>query len=140
MSHSFAVPAIQQFLANKDVVILATLQKNGAPLAMPMWFVFDTEGLSMVTVADSQKVHNLRRDRRVCVVAESGTRGAEVRGVSIQGHVEFLEHIEAYQPIVTRLLRKYDPQLATLWGGTTLPSNRLVFRIVPEKVHSWGLD
>jgi nitroimidazol reductase NimA-like FMN-containing flavoprotein (pyridoxamine 5'-phosphate oxidase superfamily) len=140
MSHSFAAPALQQFLAHKDVVILATLQKNSAPLAMPMWFVCDTDGLAMVSVADSQKVRNLRRDRRVCVVAESGTRGTEVRGVSIQGYVEFLEHTQAYQPVVTRLLRKYDPQLATLWGGTTMPSNRVVFRIVPEKVHGWGLE
>ena len=140
MSTPFRSPTIQQFLAGKDVVILTTLQKNGAPLAMPMWFVADVDGLSMISVADTQKVRNLRRDGRVCVVAESGTRGAEIRGVSIQGHVVFLEEVLAYQPVVTRLLQKYDPHLANLWGGTTKPLNRVVFRVVPEKVYGWGLD
>jgi hypothetical protein len=83
---------------------------------------------------------NLRRNRQVCVVAESGTRDAEVRGVIIQGHVEFLEHAAGSQPVVTRLLRKYDPQPAALWGRTSMPPSRVVFRIVPEKAYSWGLD
>jgi PPOX class probable F420-dependent enzyme len=140
MPTSLADPAIQQFLTSKDVVILATLQRDGAPLAMPMWFLADSECLYMVSIADTQKVRNLRRDRRVCVVAESGTRSTEIRGVTLQGRVEFLEHADAYQPVVARLLQKYDPHLATLWGGTTMPSNRIVFRMIPDKVHSWGLE
>jgi PPOX class probable F420-dependent enzyme len=130
---------VQNFLPNKDIAILATLQQDGAPLAMPMWFVVDTEHLWMVSMADTQKVRNLRRDCRVCVVVESGTRGAEIRGVSIQGQVEFLTQADAYQPVVERLLRKYEPHLASLWGGTTMPANRVVFQILPTKVHSWGL-
>lgn len=140
MPTRLADPAIQQFLHSKEVVILATLQKGGAPLAMPMWFVADPDRLFMVSVADTQKVRNLRRDGRVCVVAESGARGAEIRGVSIQGGVAFLEHAEAYQPVVTRFLQKYEPHLARLWGGTTMPPNRVVFQIVPDQVHSWGLE
>jgi len=26
-----------------------------------------------------------------------------------------------------------------LWGGRAMPSNRVMFRIVPERVKSWGL-
>ncbi len=139
MPVSLADPAIQQFLSNKDVVSLSTLQKDGAPLAMPMWFLADPTCLYMISVANTQKVRNMRRDPRVCVVAESGTPGAEIRGVTIQGHVEFLEHPAKYQPIIARQLRKYDPHLATLWRGTTMPPDRVVLRIVPEAVHSWGL-
>jgi nitroimidazol reductase NimA-like FMN-containing flavoprotein (pyridoxamine 5'-phosphate oxidase superfamily) len=135
-----ADPAIQQFLSTKDVVILSTLQKDGAPLAMPMWFLADPTYLYMISVANTQKVRNVRRDPRVCVVAESGTRGVEIRGVTMQGSVAFLEHPEEYQPIVALLLRKYDPHLAILWRGTRMPPDRVLFRIVPETVHSWGLE
>ena len=139
MPTSLADPVTQKFLASKDIVVLATLHKNGAPLAMPMWFLADSESLYMVSMVDTQKVQNLRRDGRVCVVAESGTRGAEIRGVTLQGHVEFLEQPEACQPVVTRLLQKYHPHLATLWGGTVMPPNRIVFRIIPNQVTRWGL-
>ena len=67
---------IQAFLAARQVVVLATVQPDGAPLAMPMWFLHDPASLTMITVADTQKVRNLRRDARVCVVAEWGETGA----------------------------------------------------------------
>jgi hypothetical protein len=57
----------------------------------------------------------------------------------IQGHIDFVEEPEAQRPIVERLLQKYDPDLARLWGGRTMPPNRVLFRIEPEKVRSWGL-
>ena len=69
--------------------VLATVQADGAPLAMPMWFLHGAETLTMISVADTQKVRNLRRDARVCVVAED-VAGGEVRGVTVQGRVEFL--------------------------------------------------
>lgn len=133
-------PHIHAFLASKDVVILATIHQNGAPLAMPMWFYADTDALYMVTMAATQKVRNIRRDARVCVVAESGTRGAEVRGVTVQGRAVSVDGGNEAQRVVTQLLQKYDPHLATLWGGATMPPNRVLLRIVPEQLHSWGLE
>ena len=130
---------IQQFLATKEVAILSTIQRSGAPLAMPMWFLHTPEALYMISVDGLQKVRNLQRDPRVCVVAEAGNRGAEIRGIIIQGHAEFLTDPAARRPIVEQLLRKYDPDLARLWGGLSMPHNRVLFRIVPDQVHSWGL-
>src|SRR5258707_169838 len=62
--------AIQGFLATREVVVLATVQADGAPLAMPMWFLHGPSTLTMISVAETQKVRNLRRDARVCVLAE----------------------------------------------------------------------
>ena len=139
MPEQLTDPCIQGFLATKEVVVLSTVQRNGAPLAMPMWFLHMPQALYMISVDGLQKVRNLRRDPRVCVVAEAGDRGAAIRGVVIQGHIEFMEDPEQRRPIVERLLRKYDPDLARLWGGRTMPPNRVLFSIEPEKVRSWGL-
>jgi PPOX class probable F420-dependent enzyme len=139
MPERLADASIQGFLATKEVVVLSTVQRSGAPLAMPMWFLHTPEALYMISVEGLQKVRNLRRDPRICVVAEAGNRGAAIRGVAIQGRVEFVEDPEQRRPIVARLLQKYDPDLARLWGGRVIPPNRVLFRIVPEKVRSWGL-
>jgi PPOX class probable F420-dependent enzyme len=139
MPEQLADARIQGFLATKEVVVLSTVQRSGAPLAMPMWFLHMPDALYMISVDGLQKVRNLRRDPRVCVVAESGNRGPAIRGVAIQGHVEFVEDPEQQRPVVERLLRKYEPDLARLWGGGKIPPNRVLFRIIPEKVRSWGL-
>ncbi len=52
---------IQGFLATKDVVVLATVQADGAPLAMPMWFLHDPAALTMISVDATQKVRKWRR-------------------------------------------------------------------------------
>jgi PPOX class probable F420-dependent enzyme len=139
MPEQLSDPRIQRFLATKEVVVLCTIQRSGAPLAMPMWFLHTPQALYMISVDGLQKVRNLRRDPRVCVVAESGNRGAAIRGVVIQGHVVFVQEPEQRLPIVERLLQKYDPDLARLWGGRAMPPNRVLFCIEPDRVRSWGL-
>jgi PPOX class probable F420-dependent enzyme len=130
---------IQDFLATKSVIVLATLQADGAPLAIPMWFIHDPDTLTMISVANTQKVRNLERDCRVSVVAEAGT-GSDIRGVTIQGRAEFLRsESDERGRLVDRLLRKYHPNLEHRWGGRALPQDRVIFRIVPQRVTTWGL-
>src|SRR5262245_52523918 len=135
----FEAARVQEFLAAREVVVLATVQADGSPLAMPMWFLHDPTALTMVSVAGTQKVRNLHRDPRVCVVAESGSRG-EVRGVSIQGRAQFLSESPQQRALVERLLEKYRPHLERRWGGRAMPPDRVMFTIMPSRVRSWGLD
>jgi len=132
-------PEVQRFLATKQVVILATVRPDGAPLAMPMWFIHDPAALTMISVDDLAKVRNLRRDPRVCVVAEAGTRG-DIRGVIVQGRVAFLPDGAERRTLVERFHARYDPDLARLWGGHAMPANRVMFRIAPARVRTWGLQ
>ena len=131
--------AVQRFLATKEVVVLATVQADGAPLAMPMWFLQDPAALTMISVAGTQKVRNLHRDPRVCVIAEGGVTG-DVRGVSVHGLAEFLSDGPERRALAERFVEKYRPYLERRWGGRAMPADRVMFRIVPSRVRSWGLD
>jgi PPOX class probable F420-dependent enzyme len=130
--------AIQKFLATKQVALLATVQADGAPLAMPMWFLHDAATLTMISVEGTQKVRNLRHDPRVCVVAEAGGGGEDIRGVTVTGRAEFLADGAERRALIERFHEKY-PRLSHLWGGRGMPANRVMFRIAPERVKSWGL-
>ena len=133
-------PKIQAFLATKYVVVLATVNPDGSPLAMAMWFLHDSDALTMISVDNLGKVRNLRRDPRVCVVAETGTIGDDqIKGVAVRGRAEFLSDSPARQRLIERILGKYAPQLEKYWNGRVMPDNRVMFRIVPEHVRAWGL-
>ena len=138
MTERLADERLQRFLATKDVVVLATLQPDGSPLAMPVWFLHRPDGLIMISEADTQKVRNVRRDPRVCVVADGGTL-ADIQGVIVQGRVEFLPESPERREFARALLEKYRPELGRLWGSNTMPPDRVMFRIVPTRVRSWGL-
>ena len=138
-SRTLADLAVQSYLATKEVVVLATLQADGSPLAMPMWFLHDSTALTMISVDDLQKVRNLRRDPRVCVAAESVGPAGDIKGVVVQGRAEFLSDTPERRALVDRFLAKYDPRLAKLWNGRAMPPDRVMFRITPSKVRAWGL-
>ena len=132
--------AIQRFLATRDVVVLATAQADGAPLAMPMWFLHAPATLTMISVDGLQKVRNVRRDSRVCVVAEAVDDRGGIRGMVLRGRAEILGDGPERDALVARFLEKYRPRLEGLWGGRAMPPNRVMFRIVPAHVRSWGLE
>ena len=136
---SLDAPGVQRFLATREVVVLATLGLDGAPLAMPMWFLHDPATLTMISVEGTQKVRNLRRDPRVCVVAESVTDTGAICGVTVQGRAEFLADGPERRALVARFLAKYDPRLERLWNGRQMPPDRVMFRIAPTHVKSWGV-
>jgi PPOX class probable F420-dependent enzyme len=129
---------IQRFLTTKEVVVLATVQADGAPLAMAMWFLHDPAALTMISVAGTQKIRNLRRDPRVCVVAEGGSREKPC-GVAVHGRVEFLADGPERRALAERFVEKYRPYLERRWGGRAMPADRVMFRIVPARVRGWGL-
>ena len=133
-----AAPAVQAFLASREVAVLATLNPDGSPLATAMWFLADAEALTMLSVDGLAKVRNLRADPRVAVVAEAGERGT-ARGVAVQGRAEFLADGPARRALVERFHARYDPDLARLWKGRAMPPDRVMFRIIPTQVRTWGL-
>ena len=129
---------IQRFLATREVVVLSTIQADGSPLAMPVWFWHDRDAITMISEAATQKVRNLRRDPRVCVVAESGTR-EDARAVIIGGRAEFVPDSPARRALVRALLDKYRPHLERRWRGDAMPPDRVMFRVDPAWVRTWGM-
>src|SRR3989442_13727370 len=105
MSATLADPKIQAFLATKYVVVLATVNPDGSPLAMAMWRLSDHDSLTMISVANLAKIRNLKRNPRVCVVAETGTIGDDqIKSEAISGRAGFLGHSPAGRKLAERFL------------------------------------
>lgn len=137
---TFDDPRVQHYLSGKEIVILGTINPDGTPLLTAMWFLSDPSALTLISVDALQKVRNLRRDPRLHIVAESGTRGDAIKGVAVRGRAEFLADTPERRALATRLLDKYHPHLAQYWGGRAMPADRVMFRVVPQQVRAWGLD
>lgn len=133
---TFASPPVQRLLAERTVAVLSTLNPDGAPLAAAMWFVHDLERIAMVSEARTQKVRNMRRDPRVCVVVEASGGGS--RCVTVQGRAAFVGD-DAQACLVDALLARY-PGIVERWGGRAFPADRVLFEVAPQTVFYWGQD
>jgi PPOX class probable F420-dependent enzyme len=139
-SERLADRKIQAFLGTREVVVLAMVGSDGGPQAAPMWFLHTPDALFMISVDGLPKVRSLQRDPRVAVAAETTTPEGGIRGLSIKGRVEFLADSDERRQLAERFLQKYHPRLEGLWRSRVMPGNRVMFRITPERVRSWGLE
>ena len=133
----FASELVQDYLTGKDVGVLATSNPDGSPLAMPMWFIHDSDGFALVSQADDMKVSNMRRDPRVGFVVESGS-GDSIACIIVQGSVTFLSNKSDRSRVGALFIDKYGLYMERRWGGLSVPESRALFLIQPSRIKVWG--
>lgn len=129
-----------RYLREAKTIILCSIDAQGYPHAVAMWFDVDPDGsVLMTTYAKSQKIRNLRRNPKVTLLAETGTTYDQLKGVMIRGRAELIEDVERCTKLLVRIHLKM--------GGESLPGiedairerarKRILVRIVPERSSSW---
>ena len=82
---------IEAFLdAGRDLQV-ASINADGTPHLVTMWYVVRDGDVAFWTYGKSQKVVNLKRDPRLTVLVATGDVYEELRGVSIAGTAEIIE-------------------------------------------------
>jgi PPOX class probable F420-dependent enzyme len=76
--------------AGRDLQV-ASINADGTPHLVTMWYEIDGGDLCFWTYGKSQKVVNLRRDPRLTVLVATGAVYEELKGVSITGTAEIAE-------------------------------------------------
>ena len=90
---------IRAFLQEQRIVQIATIDHDGWPHLIAMWYVMIHDQIAFWTYAKSQKVVNLRRDDRLTCLVETGERYDELRGVQIKGRAIISDDRETVQRI-----------------------------------------
>ena len=81
----------QALLASSRKLQLATLNPDGTPHLVTMFYVMQDGQIAFWTYRASQKARNLARDPRVTCLVEDGDNYFELRGVQVMGTVGCVE-------------------------------------------------
>src|SRR5690349_10840758 len=76
---------VAAFLAEQHLLQLATIDHDGWPHLVTMWYALLDGQIAFWTYAKSQKAVNLRRDQRLTCLIETGDDYPDARGVQIKG-------------------------------------------------------
>ncbi len=85
---------LMSYLLSCKSLQLATLNPDGSPHLATMWFGVLGDDIVMWTQRTSVKARNLRHDPRVACLVESGDDYTSLKGLTVTGHVEFVEDEE----------------------------------------------
>jgi len=131
---------ISAFLAQQRSLQVASINKDGTPHLVTMWYGFIDGNIVFWTYAKSQKVANLRRDPRISCLVESGLKYEELKGVSITGRGEISDDREYVQQVGAAVLPRYN--MVEIDDGVRevlqrMGAKRVAITIHPSKVVSW---
>ncbi|MGH9049008.1 MAG: pyridoxamine 5'-phosphate oxidase family protein [Acidimicrobiia bacterium] len=131
---------IRTFLEDGRDLQVASINADGTPHLVTMWYAVRDGRLAFWTYAKSQKIVNLRRDPRLTVLVATGDRYEELRGVSISGHAELVEERDEIVSYGEAVYERYWGPLdndAVREGVRAMGSKRVVVVVKPGKVVSW---
>ena len=130
---------IRAFLQEQRTLQIATIDHDGWPHLIAMWYVLIDDQVVFWTYAKSQKIVNLRRDDRLTCLVETGERYDELRGVQIKGRAIISDDRETVQRIGEAIWERYTGPLndTTRQMVTAQAAKRAVISVKPVEIVSW---
>ncbi len=130
---------IRAFLEEQRTLQVATIDHDGWPHLIAMWYVLINDQIAFWTYAKSQKVVNLRRDDRLTCLVETGERYDELRGVQIKGRAIINDDRETVQRIGEAIWVRLTGSLndTTRQMVEAQAAKRVVVFVKPVEIVSW---
>jgi len=143
MSVRLSREAAWAVIANAHTGIFTSLRADGAPVALPVWFVALDERVYIGTPSHTKKLARIARDPRVSFLVESGARWAELVGIQLNGRASVVVDSVVVERVMAALDAKYA---AFRTARSDMPEatrahyavETAIIEIVPdERVLSW---
>jgi len=131
---------IAEFLDAPRILHVATVNHDGTPHLMPVYYAMVDGKINFWTYTKSQKIKNLERDPRLTVMVEDGDSYGELRGVQINGCARLSTDPAALLQIGELLYQRYFEGAVNETARAGLEySARKRTRVTVEPVHiaSW---
>ena len=124
------------FLKVTRIAKLATLQADGSPTIVPVWFEWDGAAATVFTSRKSPKIKRLRADPRVALSVEEPV-GMSEAWVTIEGTVTI--ESDGGIELARRLAARYyspDRVAAVMPSWEKMADEWVVLRITPARIRS----
>jgi nitroimidazol reductase NimA-like FMN-containing flavoprotein (pyridoxamine 5'-phosphate oxidase superfamily) len=125
---------LDRFLAAEHTVRVATVDGEGMPHVIPLWFVWVDGVMFLNSTKGNVTVDNMLRSGRASAVIDDGETYDSLRGAVISGRVEGADDDPRLPDAERTWSEKY-------LGGNEPPyrhwKGRMWLRLIPERIASW---
>ena len=130
---------IHAFLHDRRTMSMATIGPGGRIQLVAMWYGFVDGTIGFETKTKSQKVQNLRRDKRLTVMVEDGRTYDELRGVELSGWGEGIEDPDQLFELGVSVFERYQGPYSEDMKPfvEAMLNKRVLVKLHTEKVVSW---
>jgi PPOX class probable F420-dependent enzyme len=142
-SRGYLTEKEKEFLSSHRVARMATVDKHGSPLVLPICYVYNGRYIytpldkkpKRVSVKELKRVRNILENPNVSVVVDEYSEDWDKLGyIVILGTAGLLESGKEYEDSLRLLCKKYPQYVEMKLPELNLP----VIRITPLRFISWG--
>lgn len=131
------IPAnVHDLLGDSPAIVcaLSTINPDGQPHTVPVWFDFDGTHIRVNSPDSTRKARNMELGSKVTIFVLDPKN--DYHWVEVQGHVaEIRGETEGGRDHINKLAKKYRGiDVYQSWGGRV--ENRIMYVVEPDKVHA----
>ncbi|MGC5011133.1 pyridoxamine 5'-phosphate oxidase family protein [Streptosporangium sp. DT93] len=132
---------VTSFVAESRKLQLGTINPDGTPHLVTMFYGLTEGRISFWTYGKAQKTRNIERDARVSCLIEAGEEYSDLRGVLVYGTARRIDDTEGVLGVGMTVARKMAgmpdaEELLTEYVAYT-GRKRVAFVVEPTRVISW---
>lgn len=126
-----------EFLESQKIMRLATIQPDGVPHIVPVWYRFAAEKFYVGTNTKTRKARNLQGNPAVSFCIDAGVN-SPIFGVMCQGTARLITDQNTVRPIAEKILLRYFDSLDDMSAAELLSETDCIIEIVPDRFNVWS--
>ena len=131
---------VWQFIESQKTVQVSSINRDGSPHLVPMWFFVSDKKIILVSYTKSQKIRNLTRNPKIAILFEDGDEYENLRGVSINAEANLLDEPGEVQSMEKKLIVRNQAQQQAADVEEIVRKSRskkTAIVITPARIISW---
>ena len=128
-----------EFLKEQKILRLATIDGDGMPHIVPVWYKYQGGKINIGTNTKTLKAKNIARNNRVSFCVDVGVNAPDIYGVLGQGTAELLVTDRRKIKTIARqiLLRYFDEIKGNKSAEELLADTDCIIQMTPTKFTVW---
>jgi nitroimidazol reductase NimA-like FMN-containing flavoprotein (pyridoxamine 5'-phosphate oxidase superfamily) len=127
-----------KFLKSQKILRLATVGRNKMPHIVPVWYLYNLKKIYIGTNTRTQKVKNVKKNKRVSFCVDIGIKSPDIHGVMGQGNANLVLENSKVKRIAKKILLRYFNTIKNKSAKELLDDTDCIIEIIPEKWSRWS--
>lgn len=125
-----------EFLGSQKILRLATVDRNGIPHIVPVWYLYKNGRFYVGTNTVTKKARNVSKNPKVSFCVDSGIH-SPIFGIMGIGTAKIIRDEHQVSTLAKRILLRYFKSLRNTSAQDLLSQTDCVIEIVPKKITVW---
>lgn len=125
-----------EFIKSQKILRLATVDKNGVPHIVPVWYLYKNGNFYVGTNTSTKKAKNVKKNPKVSFCVDLGVH-SPIIGVMGIGNAKLILRKNDVARIAKKVLLRYFKSLNNKSAQELLSQTDCIIEIVPKKITAW---